>query len=536
MERIDLTIRKALRISGLIFISSSVFSGVVLGADISTAASGRWNAPSTWKGGIVPGAGDHVFIEAGHAVSLTADQACGDLNLNASSGQPRLSTGSYTLSVNGKLRAFNGSAPGASTTAVPSSSGWIDTSGGGRLILAGNSRTITSAGEWGANPPGWNLEIAANPRQVLTCATPIKAGTIRVASGTLNMAAAQRLAPDNGNAGTGTLIVEAGATVVMSSNASVQRVATPGMGSHCGAVDVRGTLSFSGSVGAVAAAAIRLPGTVEYSAAGPQTLMTKGANSNGANPSTYGALKLSGSGAKSLGLPTSVTGLLTLAGAATLSLGSFTLSYGETSTLEYAGPEPQRTGDTEFPAVGGPANLTVSNAKGLTLHDSRTLPGLLNLAGGDLITGEHLLIHGGESNGPGDVVGTVRRLDLGAVPRSFGNPQNRITVTAGTPPATMEITLVKTAPSDFERAVARYYVLSPAPGGGFTSRVRLRYLSSELNGNAKSALELYRFDGVHWVKQPKMANDDVEDWVETAGAMASSSWMIYGGSLSLSGN
>jgi len=65
----------------------------------------------------------------------------------------------------------------------------------------------------------------------------------------------------------------------------------------------------------------------------------------------------------------------------TLALGGKTLKYGPTGSLKYAGSSAQTTSDVEFPAADGPSNLLVVNTRGVTLHASRTIAGVLDLAG-----------------------------------------------------------------------------------------------------------------------------------------------------------
>jgi hypothetical protein len=64
-----------------------------------------------------------------------------------------------------------------------------------------------------------------------------------------------------------------------------------------------------------------------------------------------------------------------------LNLGSSQLLYGTAGTLRYSGSVAQITAGTEFPASGGPKNLSIANNFGVTLHASRIIPGNLELSG-----------------------------------------------------------------------------------------------------------------------------------------------------------
>jgi hypothetical protein len=73
--------------------------------------------------------------------------------------------------------------------------------------------------------------------------------------------------------------------------------------------------------------------------------------------------------------------------------GNGVLSYGMNGLLEYSGSSAQTTTDGELPSYNGPKNLIISNYSGVTLHDSRTIRGYIDLLeGGKLTIGTHTLI------------------------------------------------------------------------------------------------------------------------------------------------
>lgn len=62
-------------------------------------------------------------------------------------------------------------------------------------------------------------------------------------------------------------------------------------------------------------------------------------------------------------------------------IGSGQLVFGTAATLIYGSPGADTTSNIEFPATGGPKNLTVATGGELALHNNRTIKGSLNLNG-----------------------------------------------------------------------------------------------------------------------------------------------------------
>ena len=109
-------------------------------------------------------------------------------------------------------------------------------------------------------------------------------------------------------------------------------------------------------------------GTVEYNAAGAQTIV------NG----TYNNLTLGGSGLKTIGTAT-VDGTLDMTGTATASAAA---TYGAGATLEYAGTGVQSTGPELTSTI---PNLTLDNANGVILSISPVVSGLLDIISGKFL-------------------------------------------------------------------------------------------------------------------------------------------------------
>ncbi len=70
----------------LAILAASIFLLIyqpALSATIVSAASGNWNAGTTWVGGVPPGATDDAVISSGHTVTVTAAASCNLLTVNA---------------------------------------------------------------------------------------------------------------------------------------------------------------------------------------------------------------------------------------------------------------------------------------------------------------------------------------------------------------------------------------------------------------------------------------------------------------------
>jgi hypothetical protein len=174
----------------------------------------------------------------------------------------------------------------------------------------------------------------------------------------------------------------------------------------------------------------------------------------------------------------------------------------------------------------------VLNGTGInvTLASTLNLSGTLDLSSSQTptltTTASFVLAHSGTSTGSGDVVGTVRRTDLGGTARAFGNPFNTIMINSGTAPTQMDVNLVKSAPGGFSNAITRTYTLTPTGGSGFMATVRLHYLDSELNGNSEATLKLFRFDSPNWTQITPTTSDTINNWVEASGITTFSPWTI----------
>jgi hypothetical protein len=203
-------------------------------------------------------------------------------------------------------------------------------------------------------------------------------------------------------------------------------------------------------------------------------------------------------------------------GAAFTSTGTFT---GNTSTVTFNGGVAQSiTGD----GVKNFGGLLVNNANGVSVLNGTqavdaAVLGILTLNTDLTVVPGAILQQSGTSAGVFDVLGTVRRTDLGGVARSFGNTNNQVTINSGTPPTQLDLNLVKAVPTGFPvavKVVPRTYTLTPTGGAGISATLRLRYIDpTELAGGiTESRLVL---------------------WKDTTG---SDNWVAQGGTVDTAGN
>ena len=130
--------------------------------DFRSCKSGDWRNPDnwqyfdvTWKGatfGNFPQGTNNVFIQVGHAMKISEDENCKDLNVNVTSDVVRLNLQTFTLTLNdGKLRAYSGTLntiPGVDSTAS-GIAGWI--TGKLKFLATVSGADFIASGEWGTS-------------------------------------------------------------------------------------------------------------------------------------------------------------------------------------------------------------------------------------------------------------------------------------------------------------------------------------------------------------------------------------------------
>ncbi|MDB6028437.1 MAG: dystroglycan-type cadherin-like domain repeat protein [Verrucomicrobiales bacterium] len=330
---------------------------------VSTTTGGLWSAVGTWVGGIVPGPADNAVIAAGATVSVDIAAECFSLILsNTASAVPALT-----------IQAAKSLMVG----------------GGAGLVTIGQNVT----------PNNGMLNNVLTVSGALNC-------------GNVNMVA--RRVSNNDKIHAFLRLNNAAAVVTVTNNVTLDRNTTAAALLAQVELTAAGTFKIGGGFvqvnqgGSLTATA----GTVEYYATGNQTIF----------PASYVNLVLSGAGVKtgSAGVNIAATGTLTLKD--TVSYAGVTPTYASGATLLYGRTGVQLTG-TEIPAAP-PAvwNLSVSNAAGVTLSQSASVPGTLRLIAGNLNTGANTLTANGTTvRTAGYVVGNLKKsFAIGAgVARTF---------------------------------------------------------------------------------------------------------------------
>ena len=233
---------------------------------------------------------------------------------------------------------------------------------------------------------------------------------------------------------------------------------------------------------------------------------------SGAGTTTFGNFTINASNAVDAGSHN-----FNVIGSAFTSTGTFT---GNTSTVTFNGGVAQSiTGD----GVKNFGGLLINNANGVSVQNGAqsvdaAVLGILTLNTDLTVVPGAILQQAGTSAGAADVLGTVRRTDLGGVTRPFGNLNNQITINSGTAPTQLDFNLAKVTPTGFPagvRVVPRTYALTPTGGAGISATLRLRYIDpTELTG-------------------PGITESRLVLWKDTTG---SDNWVAQGGTVDTAGN
>ncbi len=178
-------------------------AGSAWAATCTSTRSGNWNDATVWDCGVVPGAGDDVTILATQQITLTQDESVNNMTIQSGANQLN---GAFTLQVFGTLDS-NTTTPNANII-----------SGSTLIRFVGSTSRALFGANWGANTTGLSFEVALDSAATGTASTAVKGKSITIVSGTFNVAGEVR--PDAGAANTGSLTINAGATLLVSGRLS----------------------------------------------------------------------------------------------------------------------------------------------------------------------------------------------------------------------------------------------------------------------------------------------------------------------------
>jgi hypothetical protein len=508
-------------------------------------SSGNWNVAGTWEisndsgatwysvfsgfaSGSTPGSTHVVYVQSSHTVTLTQNEACGDLRYCRGSGTSGttapagIGLADYTLTIHGQLIAYNanvGTTPGTPSGNNLANYPFTQTSSSAKVSIAGTTRTLTPASSWGSlvSAPGtgvFPLSIdLQDANQTVTLASGMKVSSCTVNTGTFDLAG-QAFRLDTGTGGQGDLTVNSGCRVKAAASPQFGRTGTAGANNAAGKLWVKSgaVLELSAATPTSEMTSYQLDGTVDYSRGTAQTLLGLPASAdpaavqagNGTYP--YASVILQGGGAKTLAANTTVNGTLTLGGTASLALNAFTLTYGGSATLKYAGTAQQTTAASEFPASGGAPNLEIANAAGVKLDAGKTITGTLTVnAGANLDFNTNVLTVGATSlSGSGSLTLQVNKTG----PNTFTG--SKLTQTAGTLSYGGTLTVTASGSALQSGDVIPIFVSSGGFGGGFSSvsppaQTGLSANTSQFTGGTGGNIS-YDCDGSFTISTTSLAN------------------------------
>ncbi len=518
-----LAVTGLLRVQGGTFISSSTFNNVQIdsGATLQGTNGTTMNVSGNWtnNGGTFTASGNTVNFNGAGAQSIggsSTTQTFDNFTVNKGSTLS-VAASTTSLDINGNVTLTLGTFAAGTATTITVAGNWTNnatfTPGSGTVTFDGNNNTQTLSGSTTFN----NLTI-----------NHTGTGNVTAAGSTLAV--------------TGLLRVQGGTFISSSTFNNVQiDSGTTLQGTNGTTMNVLGNWTNNGGTFTPSGNTVNFNGGTAQSIGGSATTQTfdnftviKSGGSTLTVVADTTALDINGNVTLTLGTFDAGTATaITVAGNWTNNGGVFTPG---TGTVTFDGGVGQAIGGTTATTFN---NLTNANASGLAMNNDNTVNGILALASSDItVSGARTLTqpNTGSSSGTFDVIGNLKRTGFatGACPvapcantLSFGNPNNQITITAGTAPTDINVNLVKSAPVDFSSAVQRTYTITPNGGAGITATLRLHYLDSELNGNTEALLNLRRFNGTGWAPYPATAADPTTDnWVENNAVQTFSAWTL----------
>ncbi len=268
-------------------------------------------------------------------------------------------------------------------------------------------------------------------------------------------------------------------------------------------------------------------GTINVTASTPNTITYNGGAQN-VKGITYDNLILNNGGTKTADAAITIKRNLTISTGTTYNASGYTHNiYGDfnqsgtftasTSTFIYnATSRATINGATTF------NNLTLNNSAGVVLDlNSNVSVANLIVNTGYINTLANKITITSTRTGNGIILGTVTRTHSfsSGVDYAFEGPNTSIRFTGFVPAASITIKTVKGAIAGFPygSAINRNYEVSCAGATFSNARLRFHYEDAELNGNAETAIVLWKYEFGTWNDKGKSGNNAFDNYVELSG-------------------
>lgn len=532
-------------------------------ASCISAGSGNWSATGTWTNcnGGVPWAGDDVTIASGHTVTVDTNTASissltvnGILRFdNSGTGKSMTVTGDVAVNSGGTLDVATG---GITTTHTLTIGGNLTNDGTfdglpatERIINVTFSRdgnqTVSGSGAT-TRFNNITLNMGSSNANVLDVQSVITmaSGGLTLNNGTFKLSSASTITPFSGSR-----------TIASSAGYYLNHASAVSNWGSSGSLTVQGALTIANgtmTVGTATNNRLEIDGSASNVQISGGTLnvtgrwqQVSGGSSNTLNISG-GAINVATAG--QISNNTYATFRVPSGNNFTMNAGTVTIknaNSGNGGDLRITNSSASITGGTFVIGNGGAtlgniqvrsdaplANLTIdAGTTSPALAANLTVNNTLTLTSGDLTTGSYTLTmgSGASCSGSTDVVGNVKRTDLGTTARCFGNPNVKITINSGTAPTDATINLSKSAPSGLTKAIQRVYALSQNGGSDLNATVQLSYTDAEVSaaGETEANLKLWRYNSgtSRWELQGGTV-DTNNNFVSVSGVSSLSNWAI----------
>ena len=494
--------------------NSSTFSHTVAGNWVNngtfTGSTGTINMTGTST--TLSGTGTHNFnnlIISGSNVSATSASlsVSGDLSTSGV-GSFTHSAGS-TLTMSGTTKTISGTGitlsnltvSGSATTAsaiiitgnitVNAGAGFTGTAGS--VTMSGASKTISSSGTLSF----YNLTVTGS----VTTASNFTISSVIDVSGSFTASAG---------------IATFTGTSILNGTANLFGVTLNGTSLQ---LSTNAVLGIAGTYTITA-------GTLNVTSTTPNTVNFNGSSARTVAAGTFHHLIFTGN-TNTAGGAITVNGDLTISASTTFAASTYThiikgnwVNNGTftagTSTVQFTGAaDGNITGATTFNIIT--VNKT-SSTNVVNLQNNVSVA-TLNMTLGGLITGTSTLTITTTRTGAGIILGNIQRTHTftTGVAYEFEGQYNTITFASlsGVTSVLVKVTLGSIADFPSGGSINRLYDIT-VPAGTYTATLRLHYEDAELNGNAESSMNLWRYNNP-WASAGKSSNNTTTNYIELTG-------------------